>query len=65
MKFKKIYVFSFTKFFSKNQFSVPLSYKIPTIFLNYISMASIKQTNYYVLRLVKLFIKNKYPRNRQ
>jgi hypothetical protein len=65
MKFKKIYLFSFTKFFSRNQFAMPLSYQIPTIFLNYISMSSIKQTNYYILRLVKLFIKNKYPRNRQ
>jgi hypothetical protein len=65
MKFKKTYLFSFTKFASKDYFAIPLSYKIPTLFLNYISMSSIKQTNFYILRLVKLFIKNKYPRNRQ
>jgi hypothetical protein len=65
MKFKKAYMFSFNQFARKSPFSIPLSFKIPTLFLNYISMASIKQTNFYILRLVKLFIKNKYPRNRQ
>jgi hypothetical protein len=65
MKFKKTQLFSFNKFVTKDQFAMSLSYQIPTIFLNYISMSSIKQTNFYILRLVKLFIKNKYPRNRQ
>jgi hypothetical protein len=65
MKFKKTYLFSFTQFVNTDQSAIPLSYKIPTIFLNYISMSSIKKTNFYILRLVKLFIKNKYPRNRQ